>query len=675
KDDHRFYQQAVPVSGTALAGRPVAMRAILDGALRLAETDTDPGWFVQLLVRPLAVVGDEPFVAMWTGLVDLACAMARSGQYPGYPIATGLAALVSREDRDALPRWLEVLMPLARAAKDNVYGLFEYGITGLAGSMLDAAGVTDALSLALAMLDHGLWPGGTLAVMTTPIQLDIATRLAKAGVDPRLVILNGVPHFEMLGLLDDGGDRLVKLAIALHTRGLRQLLFEDGLDILPTLDRDHVGLAARSVDLIETMVAKNLEPAIIFRWCIARTLPFMRPAWSAVELIGFAEMLVEHGIPPEPAITYAARPLSDLATDADDFRRLASAVTTLVASLQASGDHEALFRDVSELASAGGESQTFRELLAAFQQLLTAWGPDDLEPLLGRAIPAAAREAKGKPWMLATALSHATRLVTEGRRGEAVTLLEVGVRTIVQLGDQDFAANLEALEKRYAALPAELANHASLAAGVLAGTDLAKLERALDVNAAAKPAGQVAAALPDLARMARDPDSFAALIAVAAGLPHATAVAHLAALACRHEPEVAARTMTELAAWATTKERVFLIEQSSAVARYVGGAELASSLAVLHAALEGIADRRALWGFVEHARSAATLSKMCALIAPLVTDKSSIIVEGLYRAQDLVARSPHAWPYLVQPALVTAKQHAGPLLAVMSWRLPRYVER
>ncbi|HEY0251445.1 MAG TPA: hypothetical protein VGC41_07945, partial [Kofleriaceae bacterium] len=46
KDDHRFYQQAVPVSGTALAGRPVAMRAILDGALRLAETDTDPGWFV-----------------------------------------------------------------------------------------------------------------------------------------------------------------------------------------------------------------------------------------------------------------------------------------------------------------------------------------------------------------------------------------------------------------------------------------------------------------------------------------------------------------------------------------------------------------------------------------------------------------------------------------------------
>jgi hypothetical protein len=675
KDDQRFSHQAVPVAGRALAGRPVAMRAIVAGALRLAELDVEPGWFVQLLARPLAVVDDDArFVAHWRGLVDLACAMARAGQWPGYPIATGLAALVTREDRAALPRWLEVLTPLARAAKDGVYGLFEYGVTGLAQGGLDADHLADALALALSMLDHGLRPGATLQALSSELQLDIASRLAKAGVDPQLVITNGVAIFGELGLLDDGGDRLVALATELHRRGLRQLLFDDGLDVLPALDRDHAGLAARAVALMERMVAKDLEPAIIFRWCIPRTWGFMRPPWSAVEMIGFAELLVEEGIAPEPAITYAARPLAELATDADDFRRLARAVTALVASLAASGDHEALFRDVSQLASAGGESQTFRELLAAFQQLLDAWGTGEAKALLEQAVPAAAREAAGKPWMLATALHHATRLVHEGRRGEAVTLLEVGVRTIAQLGDDAFAANLVAIEKAYAALPATLASHASLAAGVLAGTDLARLEAALHVIAA-RDVGAMAPVLPDLARMARDAASFGALIDAAMKLPHALALAPVAALACRQDPDAGAKAMADLAAWATTPDRVARIEGATAVGGYVTGAELAPTIATLHEAMAAIADKKALWGFVAHARSAATLTRMCAVIPPLVQDKDTVLVEGLYRAHELVARSPHAWTYLVQPALVTAKQHAGPLLATLSWRLPRYVER
>lgn len=672
KEDYRFLQQAVPVAGAALEGRPVAMRAILAGALQLAELDIEPGWFVQLLVRPLAVTDDASLVTLWRGLVELASSMARAGQWPGYPIATGLAALVSRDDREALPRWLEVLAPLARAAKDNVYGLFEYGLAGLAQGGLSADDLTDALALALSMLDHGLWPGETLQALSTELQLDIAAKLAKAGVDPRLVITNGVTYFEMLNLLEDGGDRLVKLAIELHRRGLRQLLFDDGLDLLPALDRDHPGLAVRAVELMEKMVEANLEPAIIFRWCIPRTWGFMRPAWSAVELIGFAELLVERGIAPEPAITYAARPLSELATDAFDFRRLAQAVTTLVASLAKSGDQEALFRDVSELASAGGESQTFRELLDAFRALLAAWGDADAKPLLEQAIPAAAREARGKPWMLATALQHATRLVKDHRRSEAVTLLEVGVRTIAQLGSDAFAQNLEAIEAAYAALPAALANHASLAAGVIAGTDLAKLEAALH-EIATRDVGALAPALPDLARMARDARSFGMLIDRALALPHAIAIAHLAALACRQDPDGGMIAMRELAAWAATPDRVARIEGSSAVGRYTTGAELASAIATLHEAMEGIADKKALWGFVEHARSAATLKKMCALIAPLVKERDTLLVEGLYRAHELVAGSPHAWTYLVQPALVTAKQHAGPLLGTLSWRLPRYV--
>ena len=131
----------------------------------------------------------------------------------------------------------------------------------------------------------------------------------------------------------------------------------------------------------------------------------------------------------------------ELATDAEDFRRLAGGVVTLVASLQSFGvDHrEVLFHDVAQLAHAGKESQTFRELLEAFSTLLAAWSEAALDPteLLKTAVPAAAREAIGRPWVLAIALKNATRLVREGRAAEAVTLLEVGVKTATQLGSRN----------------------------------------------------------------------------------------------------------------------------------------------------------------------------------------------------------------------------------------------
>ncbi|MCW5809001.1 MAG: hypothetical protein KIT31_42000, partial [Deltaproteobacteria bacterium] len=397
--DSRFEQYGVPAAGRALVGRPREMQAVLDGACEMVRAGLDPGWWVQIVVEPLAEASRrdgrvdgaagptaegsgggpptgeaEVFGGAWRALVGFAREVGE--MFAGYPFGTGVGALVERGELEVLPRRLELLAQLARAAKREAYPLFEYGLAGLARGGLEAGDVTDALQLAIAMFDHGLQPGRTLAALRHPMQLDLATRLAKAGVDPALVITNGMDVFDRMGWLDDGGERLARLAIELHRRGLRQLLFEDGLEVLSPLEYEWGGLALRALELIERMVERDLEPAVLMRWHLPRTLGLLRPAWAAAELLAFAGALVELGVAPEPAIGYAARSLVALAgDDAAAFRRIAGSVVELVARLQALGvDHrEVLFHDVAHLADAGQESQTFGELLAAFTELVGTW--------------------------------------------------------------------------------------------------------------------------------------------------------------------------------------------------------------------------------------------------------------------------------------------------------------
>jgi hypothetical protein len=679
--ESRFEQYAVPSAARALAHRPRALQAIFDGALGLQRAGVDPGWYVQIVVGPLAIAAptDEVLATAWRALVGFAIEIA--GTFAGYPMGTGLAALLERGELAALPDRLVLLAQLTRAAKRDAYGLFEYGLAGLARGQLDEGDLTDALQLAIAMFDHGLVPAPTLAALHHPMQLDIATRLAKAGVDPALVITNGVRMFDALGWLDDGGDRLVELATELHRRGLRPLLFDDGLDILLPLEQEYA-LAGRALDLIEAMVERDLEPAILMRWYLPRTLGRLRPTWAAAELLDFARALVEHGVAPEPAIGYAAPALVGLATDAEAFRTLAGSVVALVTRLHALGiDHrEVLFHDVAHLAEAGGESQTFGELLTAFAELVAAW-PGDATELLGKALPVAARESQGRPWVLAIALRAATRLGRDGRAAEALSLLAVGVTTAAQLGtDNDsFAEALDTVEARFAALPPVLLSHASLAAGVLAGTDVVRLDGALAAVGAAHarhgPAlVEIAPALPDLARIARDPAKLVTLVdelvtrGAGARAPRLAMLAAQAGATADDAPFAAMLTWLDGAPDRT-------LDRFGDLARHATPASLPALVAFVHGAFEGLADRRPLVQLLEHARSERTIRQMCELVPPLLREEHAPILDGLYYANNLVARNPHGWTYLVAPALVTAKQHATALLRACTWLPARGIER
>jgi hypothetical protein len=687
--DSRLEQHALRTAAAALADRPHAMAGVLDAALELARLGIDAGWYVQLVVPALAIAApaDGAFTVAWQRLAELARDVHAGGMHVGYPLATGIAALIARGDLEALPRWLDVLAPLARAAKDRAYPLFEYSITGLAQGSLESHEIIVALELGLAMFDYGLFPGPTLAVLASPIQLDVASRLAKAGVDPAIIIENGVRLFESCGWLDDGGDRLVALAIEMHRRGLRRLLFEDGLYVIETLERER-GLGMRALELIEAMVARDLEPGVLMRWSLPRTLGFVRPAWSAAELLWLAEQLVAAGIEPEPAVGYAARPMIELAADADEFRRVAATLIELVVRLDALGvDHRSvLFHDVAALADSGGESRSFVDLLGAVSALLAAWTAAKLDPteLLQTALPTAARECVGKPWVLATALQAATRLAAERRGDEAIALLAIGVHTAAQLGAtnaDELATALATLEQRYAALPAKLTAHASAAAGVLAGTDIHALDRALAAigEACTRHGAKLVAigdALPQLARIAGELDGFVALIDSVIDVgPRAHRLALVAAQVCRNAGD-GRRAIAELAAWeADDRARAFTLDSIGALARVAAPATLAACVALVHDARTGVEHANELVGLLAHARDEAALRKMCELLPPLVRDGRYELRDGLYAAGHVLARSALGWTHLVAPAIATAKAHAGPLLYAIATIPARAVER
>lgn len=668
--DSRFEQSGVSAAGHALKGRGVAMLAVLDGARELALAQIDPGWFVQLVVPPLAA--DAEFVTAWTQLVAFATSLGE--QFAGYPMGTGLAAMLARGELAVLPRRLELLGQLARAAKRDAYGLFEYALTALAQSGLDEDDFTDALQLAIAMFDHGIYPGPTLANLYSPFHLDLATRLAKAGVDPALVISNGFRVFDSLGLVEDGGERLLELATEMHRRGLRQLLFDDGLDIVLPLEQEY-GLGVKAIELIEHMVAKDIEPAYVMRWHLGRTLSQLRDPWAAGELLAFADQLVELGVTADAAVGYAGRSLVELARDAETFRRNAAAVVALVAKLRSVGVdyNEILFGGVARLADAGGESQSFGELLDVMGELLDAWTGDPTE-LLKISLPAAAREAAGKPWVLAIALRSATRLARERRFAEAESLLSVGVKTAAGLApDGDaFAGALDAVEARYASLPAEVLAHASLAAGVLAGTDIAKLDAALAAIVDAhthygNALFPIAPALPDLARIAQTPSSLTPLIDALIDLGAGERAARLAQVALRVAHHEARPLFGTLVRWLDESP-----DRSRALDRFVSlhhvratAAELPALVALVDGAYR-VKDARPLSQLLEGAKDASSVRQICELVPPLLAGDGPI-VDGLYRARDLMSRSAHAWTYLVAPALVTAKQHATPLIRVLSY--------
>jgi hypothetical protein len=175
------------------------------------------------------------------------------------------------------------------------------------------------------------------------------------------------------------------------------------------------------------------------------------------------------------------------------------------------------------------------------------------------------------------------------------------------------------------------------------------------------------AALPELARLAQAPDDLTGLCDALVAADASTSLVGLVAATCPRAPKDGSRLLRELAAQLVRRPALgATIELLRRLRPVATPASLGELLVRLDEGLEGVAERELVTTLLQTARDEATLREMVLTLGPLLRAARPQLVDGLHRAAGLLRRSPFGWSHLVQPALVTARQHAGPLLATLA---------
>ncbi|WP_224244309.1 hypothetical protein [Hyalangium gracile] len=739
-DRTRAEQYGVRASAQALKKSADALLAVLAFATRFAEKGIEPGWMLDRVVPALWGVAEEEapvFQGLLGTLEQAAMRLAELEVSPGYPFSAGAAALCAYGPaaRDHWEAWLERAVRMARSLRGtelHPYALFEYGLTGVAQpTVLEPAQVTAALDIAVALCDRRMAAAPTLQSGFTSfgvpprIALEVADELARSGIDPLFVLTAGIPA--LLRVEREGEravervPRLVELAKAIQARGHSlRLTFEDGLPAAATLEELYPGLFGRALALAEEMVARGMNPGVFLAFGLPRALSRAHgQPWAADECLELSRELIALGVDPEAALAYAVPSLLNLCgTDAGRFPPLRRALRDLIATLRSQGldPKEILFYDVQSLASAGGQPLALGDLLARLQALLEqmeARGVDP-RPFLMKGLPVAAREAVGKPWVLVASLEAAGRRVAAGRGDEVATLFAQGSAPLAQVSGEDastFEQLLLSLEGRFPVLPGELVGPAVSAACLLAGSQPALLERALDVirrrlerptlDAAERA---VVSELPGLVALAEEPEALAPLmdaaidavrrlptedslherflrhglgaISVVAGRDSRSAVALLSQLAdgLLRWPLLAPSILKYGAYPVARRSRQgsddllrgikALADWARALDPQDGDFEYALERAV---GLCGAVSREALPAFIE---ALAVLREAIPEPGPA----RRVFFQELETAHGLVGQWPEAWSRLVAPILRTHRHRSGAVLSALSWLGERHIQ-
>jgi hypothetical protein len=507
-DQVRTEQYGIPSAAQALEGQPEACERMLQLALTLAQRGAEPGWLLQLAVPALwTAAGADAggFSRLVDALEKTALVLHAAKIHTGHPFATAVAALATHEAAGAhLPAWLEQLGRLGgslAAGGARPYPVFGYGVANLLGLQpLSAAEVTSHLELGVLLADRGMEPARVLARTDHPATFAplpparyaaLCLELAREGIDPFFPVGRGAPA---IGDACGGAsgdrflERLLLLARDLHAKELSgEQLFGEGLGVLAQLEQRFPGLFERGFALAEALVQRGLPPGLTVTHGLPRALARVEPGRPEVALcLDTAFALVELGYAPYPVLAYAFRPLMELAEGSEGrLREMLEALQRLIATLQREGidSHEVLFHDVRELAETGAEARAFIDLLGRVERLfgaLRAAGVDPA-PMAREGLPSAAREARGRPWILVAALELAEGMAASGRDP---TLLFTGSLAAVArtAGDDpsDFGALLTTVERRFAHLPPELIGPATTAACHIAGRRAEVLGEILD---------------------------------------------------------------------------------------------------------------------------------------------------------------------------------------------------
>lgn len=524
-DSMRTEQYGVGASAAALKESPELLEAVLNFARRVAGIGADPGWLLEVSIpslceaektNPQAI--QETLSVLQPAVIDL----LRKDTSLAYALAAGLQALLGLPDsRRSLASWLDVIAKTLRSLHSHridPYSYLEKGIPFfVTGMKISIPVISDALEIGLLMADHGIPPEPTFSTgFGDPHQvfyLELAKDLAREAIDPKYPILY------MMSDPDAERDDVLMLARQLHEHGhsLRKT-FDEALPWLSSLRRIQPQLAERAMKLTLEMTRFGIDPGYTiahgFSMTIERTTehPWIVDEWFAMTMnVSVA------GADPGMLMTYGFLPLLDIANEEAPFRRLRKSLEEFVGTLRRFGVNyeDVLFHDMDILAvDVFRKSEAFIELITRLQHILDICRTQNVDArgFLTQALPAVAKSAHGRPWVMQAALNIIQRLAQRGIDPDL--FVREGVLSLVPAAEDETSLLqlADILERLREKLPNEMAPVVTAAVSVSNGRP-EQLDAALQVLLPQLPSSQRGAgmrgdlfqALPVLAKTAQTP--------------------------------------------------------------------------------------------------------------------------------------------------------------------------
>ncbi|MEZ4238380.1 MAG: hypothetical protein R3F59_19960 [Myxococcota bacterium] len=373
------------------------------------------------------------------------------------------------------------------------YGALEYALPQLALPWrVPADALTGVLELGVVLSDRGIEPGPTwgegLAALDAGFSVDdvigVATRCARAGADPHLLLSRALPAASPAQLAP-----LEALTTGLAARALplRKTL-EDGVPYLLRALADRPDDFAAALAAAQGLVAQGIAPGASLSPGLQPALEGGAPPWA---LRGFLEAMAPlgaAGVDPYPTLTYGLPTLLDAAGgDPATFARLRDLAVALVVRLEAAhaDSGRLLYGGVRDLHRLGGGGLELHRLLQRVGEVFDA--VDAAGGALGgirEGLDALLRAAQGGAWVVDAGLDVALALA---RRGvDPGPLLAAGAAPALRIAGDDPRRFRSVLTDLAAAgVPVDVLGPVAAAAAVLAEGDPARLQPALALGAAA----------------------------------------------------------------------------------------------------------------------------------------------------------------------------------------------
>ncbi|MHC5080094.1 MAG: hypothetical protein ACYTHN_13840, partial [Planctomycetota bacterium] len=387
---------------------------------------------------------------------------------------TGLRAVVEASGKrpdfflDQLAH-LEALIEVLLGRSFGPYPVLEYGVRYAAEALRETPErLRDAFALAasLAALDknptyllqEGVGRFAHLKEASWDRIVDFAESLVREGIDPSDLLAEGLPSLwrvfkDFEANLDQELSFLFDLSCAIRDGGhVPDRTYRLGFVEAANFCEGREGSLRRALAIARTLADRGVDPAITLKLGVPEILVRGEKAPFAVEpAFQFTEALAASGADPSEALRWAfPAVLAGAGNDPEAFAPMLDSLQALVISLHRNGiaTRDLLNYDIRSLTELTAEHhEMFGDLLSrlqAFVETLHRRGID-ADASLQSGIPALAKSASGRSWLVEEGIEAGTRLADQGL--DPIRILQYGIPGIVEEHEASEASLREFLKE------------------------------------------------------------------------------------------------------------------------------------------------------------------------------------------------------------------------------------